>query len=475
MEHNIHHPDRTAALVQFATRHAQVSVPVLPNAVRDQLRALGLPVRLFGENLAQVRERLRQALAQRHVLQQGDGDGDNSKDQQHGEEEEPEEVTQYTRAAARLIDIRTQICQTSIQHAMDRLAKERIYKAQARKRKYGTSTTTDGNDTDQLDALDRALQTTVQHTFTLQGSQYADARAIAGLVVVNDHQHIVTGSWNASLRVWDPASLSCVATRESCHEDRIMGLAASSSSSTNSAPTLLCSTSLDRTAKIWKLDIGESSSIHPVATLAGHAQRLAQAAFHPHVPNLVATTSYDHTWRLWDTTAPEQQLLLQDGHASAVHGLAWHPDGSLCVTTDTLGVVHAWDLRTGQSIRHWMTPTRSTRVVQCHCPANGLQLVTGDTEGVLRVWDWRRPKRAALVIPAHGNAITRIMTSTSSSGGGCMATSSFDGTIKLWNPSANYQCVTTLEGHDGKVSGVDFVSPTKLVSCGHDKTLKVWC
>ena len=42
---------------------ATVDVPTLPDKVRNALRQLGLPVRLFGENLANVRERLRMELA----------------------------------------------------------------------------------------------------------------------------------------------------------------------------------------------------------------------------------------------------------------------------------------------------------------------------------------------------------------------------------------------------------------------------
>jgi hypothetical protein len=47
-----------------------VDVPTLPHDVRDALRNLGLPVRLFGENLANVRDRLRMELARRQVLEE---------------------------------------------------------------------------------------------------------------------------------------------------------------------------------------------------------------------------------------------------------------------------------------------------------------------------------------------------------------------------------------------------------------------
>ncbi len=50
--------------------------------------------------------------------------------------------------------------------------------------------------------------------------------------------------------------------------------------------------------------------------------------------------------RLWDIEK-KHALLLQEGHAGEVTGLAFHPDGSLISTSDTGGVVRVWDLRTG--------------------------------------------------------------------------------------------------------------------------------
>ncbi len=52
----------------------------------------------------------------------------------------------------------------------------------------------------------------------------------------------------------------------------------------------------------------------------------------------LASTSHDLTLRLWDLDQSKQQLLLQEGHAREVYGLAWHPDGSLLATGDLGGV-----------------------------------------------------------------------------------------------------------------------------------------
>ena len=44
----------------------------------------------------------------------------------------------------------------------------------------------------------------------------------------------------------------------------------------------------------------------------------------------------------------------------------------------------------------------------------------------------------------------------------------------MWS-TRNFQCVKTLEGHDGSVTGVDFLTnKAGVVSCSHDKTWKKW-
>ena len=61
-----------------------------------------------------------------------------------------------------------------------------------------------------------------------------------------------------------------------------------------------------------------------------------------------------------------------------------------------------------------------------------------------------------------------------SSSGELLLTSSFDGTLKIWN-TRDMQLLKTYSGHNGKVMGCEF-SPDErmLVSVGFDRTLKKW-
>ncbi len=68
----------------------------------------------------------------------------------------------------------------------------------------------------------------------------------------------------------------------------------------------------------------------PIATLSGHARRVARIGFHPSGKYL-GSASFDGTWRLWDVETT-QELLLQEGHAREVYAISFQCDGSLVAT-----------------------------------------------------------------------------------------------------------------------------------------------
>lgn len=368
------------------------------------------------------------------------------------------------------------------------------------------------------------------------------------------------------LAVLEGGTLDPLGSKTNAHEDRIMGLASFVTSSSSSlsksfnhgvattadshdhdgeamSSILLATASIDLTAALWRvrpneckgksknnnemldpaMDIDTATtsttikpdsstnlpnskqdlfSIQRIMSFRGHEARLCKVAFHTS-GRFVGTTSFDHTWRLWDIQEGRDDplLLLQDGHARETYGIGMHPDGSLVSTTDFGGVVQCWDLRTGKTICHFKGHAK--RVLCSEFAPNGFQLATSGDDGTLKIWDLRR-RRPLASIPAHSNLVTSVrfanefeQWSSSSSdddderridptmmddnGGGdeFLATSSFDGTIKLWS-TRDWKLLSTLRGHEGKVMGVDILrggdkaGKPAIVSCGYDKTLKLW-
>jgi WD40 repeat protein len=572
-----------------------LDVPTLPSDVKAALRALGLPVRFFGENLMNVRDRLKIELAKQELLkeqQYGPGEtstndmvkyedrqDDNKRQQGHENDidyEEEEEITKYSRALPELIRAREVFAIYSLDRARQRLETERNYRLQwARKRARlivpssssssttillknnntttSTEDTTDATVADKDDSVeevtriddDCAKTYKALRNFGLEGSQYGDDRPISSIATTtttsfssssSSSQLIATGSWSGTIKLWDGSSpeLTLLVSKSMAHEDRIMGLAfqrpqqqlvdsdndndsgpvAGSSSAVSSTSSVLMATaSIDMTAKIWKIRLPQQDDddhdddqegkpehdidtnddgmdiddrqqqrnrtkntrtssttttfhIEEVAHLKGHARRLAKIAFHPKGDH-VATTSFDHTWRLWDIEKGIE-LLLQDGHYREVYGIGFHPDGSMCSTTDYGGIVQCWDVRTGKSIHHFVGHAKRVLCTEFH--PNGYHLATAGDDGTIKIWDLRQRKQF-VSIPAHSNIITQLQFDRYHNGE-FVVSSSFDGTAKVWS-TRDYKMLSTLRGHEGKVMGVDVLKDS-IVTSGFDKTLKLW-
>ena len=508
-------------------RAFEVDVPTLPKDVRTALRDLGLPVRLFGENLANVRDRLRHELARRQVIQEkqggvigGEGDpfhGDSAAAAaaaSRRQEQEEEQVTKYSRAAQGLISARERISRFSFQRSKHRLDKERSYRLQwERKRAHMKSRLHDDkgeednkqvsneNEFAEIEKIDQDCVSCYKRLrkLGLEGSQYADTRPLSSIATslrpVAGFPLVTTGSWSGTVQIWDGSSpeLTSLGKKSMAHEDRIMGIAVNNGplgEENESDSAIIATASIDLTAKLWKIqkkdavmsdegamdtnapDDNDGSNdvlaIEEMAHLKGHAARLCSVAFHPQ-GDYVGTTSFDHTWRLWDVETGSE-VLLQDGHWKEVYGIGFHPDGSLCSTTDYGGVVQVWDLRSGKSACHFVGHAK--RVVCTEFAPNGFQLATAGDDGTIKIWDLRKRKQFAS-IPAHLNLITQLKFDPANHNGGeYLVSSSFDGTAKVWS-ARDWKMLATLRGHQGKVMGVG-VLKDNVVTSGFDKTLKLW-
>lgn len=504
---------------------SSIDVPTLPHDIQSSLRAIGEPVRLFGENNANVRDRLRLCLARIEVAKRSGVETasipfEKAKQLQEREKEEGKQKeiqeTQYSRASEELIKAREYISEFSISRAKKRLDVERKRKwashRKEQKRLLGSdhqvieisNKNTDGQDEalvlKGLEDLNKCCQDRYNRikNITLEGSQYGDGRPLSAIAtgrqpgVSTDPCLVATGGWTGSIKLWNGSSsaLDLLSTKLMAHEDRIMGIAMYQG---ENHCHQLATASIDLTAKLWKISKADDISMMPseegnhlgkgnipnlynieeMALLKGHAARLCKVAYHPS-GRFVGTTSFDHTWRLWDVEAGGKELLLQDGHWKEVYGIGFHSDGSLVSTTDFGSVVQVWDLRSGKSACHFLG--HAMRVLCTEFSPNGFQLVTAGDDGTMKVWDLRQRKQYAS-IPAHSRLVTQIKFAHDNYGqnGEYIASCSFDGTGKVWS-TRHWKLLSTLRGHEGKVMGIDILDGTDagIVTCGYDKTMKIW-
>ncbi|XP_071461928.1 coronin-7 isoform X3 [Marmota flaviventris] len=104
----------------------------------------------------------------------------------------------------------------------------------------------------------------------------------------------------------------------------------------------------DARIRLWRVPPGglEDMLTTPEAVLTGHTEKIYSLRFHPLAADILASSSYDLTIRIWDLQARAERLRLQ-GHQDQIFGLAWSPDGQQLATVCKDGHVRVYEPRSG--------------------------------------------------------------------------------------------------------------------------------
>jgi WD40 repeat protein len=280
---------------------------------------------------------------------------------------------------------------------------------------------------------------------------------------VNDLTYAPDGSWIASasddgtIQIWDPATGQNQTTISYSNdpEARIFAL------TTDPAGRVLASAGQASDITIWNVPDGERIlDIRPpddgfVYTLSfsPNGERLASAgggsvdvwdvetgrpvtefavpggaygASYGPDGDVIASAGGDGVVRLWDADSASQIRAFR-GHEGLAFGVAFSPDGTRLVSSAEDRVARVWDVETGAAIA----------VLPQEAPLNDAAFVRGneymvtiDSEGVGRVWSVTTGEVVSRLL-GHGAWMSYVAYDP---GTDRIATSSVDGTVRLWRP-----------------------------------------
>lgn len=206
------------------------------------------------------------------------------------------------------------------------------------------------------------------------------------------------------------------------------------------------------------------------ATQVNMVQRDARQGDFQHATQLLRATDpdlrgWEHAYLMADL---RDRLLVLSGHESIVACLAVRPDGEQIASSSLDHTLRIWDARSGKQIRT-LAAGGLVAGSAAYSP-DGARLVVGNADGTLRVWEVSTGK-ALLTIPgqdpipsvAFGPDGGRIV----SGGGGKL--------VKVWEASTGNEICTFAE-HTGEVKSVAF-SPdgTQVAStAANDEKVRIW-
>ncbi|KAG8958916.1 hypothetical protein FRC03_008700 [Tulasnella sp. 419] len=280
------------------------------------------------------------------------------------------------------------------------------------------------------------------------------ANRVTSVALSSDSTHIVSGSWDKSVCIWDAATGSLVKKLEG-HDDFVTSVAWSHDSS------LVVSGSWDKSVHIWDMATGNL-----VKRLKGHSNYVSSVAF-SRDGSLVASGSHDHTVGIWDVATGALVRQLQ-GHISNVTSVAMFPNKSFAVSGSDDKTVGVWDLRTGSLIKTMKVHEDSVQSVAVS--HNEKYIASGSRDSSICLWD---ALNGSLVRRLTGDA--NIVCSVAFSyDDAYIVSGSQDKAIRVWDVSKG-EMLKKLEGHTDEISSVVFsFDGSQIVSGSYDRAINIW-
>ena len=201
--------------------------------------------------------------------------------------------------------------------------------------------------------------------------------------------------------------------------------------------------------------------------LLEHGGGVRTVAFSPVDASLVASAGEDNTIKLWNVADDTVRTLI--GHTSQVNSMAFSPNGEMLVSVSDDTTIRLWSVQSHQNIATLQDGTQFRSVA---FSPDGQFLATG---GGMHAKLWDVPRRTEIVTLQHGNWVQTVTFSHDGQrlavGGG---SGDGPGAVKVWNVQER-QVVVTLDGDPKNIMTVTFSPDDRyLASSGWDGQLKVW-
>lgn len=260
--------------------------------------------------------------------------------------------------------------------------------------------------------------------------------------------HLVSGSIDGSIRLWDQSSGSCLCIFEG-HESFVNALAVL-------PDKRIVSGADDEFIRLWDPATG---SCH--AVLGGHQEAVWSLSVLP--LGLLASGSGDTTIRIWNPSSGTCLIVLK-GHEHNVNALAALPAGGLASGSSD-ATIRIWDVTSGSCLS---TLEGHERAVNALVMLPDGRLASGSDDHKIRVWDLTTGS-CVNVLEGHQDWVKALAVLPSKR----LASCSNDATIRIWGLDTG-SCLSVFTEHQRPVNALAALPEGRLASGSNDRTIRIW-
>ncbi len=180
------------------------------------------------------------------------------------------------------------------------------------------------------------------------------------------------------------------------------------------------------------------------------------------------TVAGGRTVSVWDADSGRRQFRFSLDSKTPLHPLAFSPHGQLVAAADDDGLIHLYEVSTGEQL-HTLKGHPGTVVVAAFSPRGGV-LASGGMDGTIRLWELRTGQER-LCIPAPHHCRSALAFSPD---GETLAAAGDNDTVCFWNPATGKE-LRRLKGPDQPIESIAFSADGKtLASAGREPFLRLW-
>ncbi|KAI5118071.1 hypothetical protein M0805_003660 [Coniferiporia weirii] len=275
-----------------------------------------------------------------------------------------------------------------------------------------------------------------------------------------DGIHIVSGSADNTLRIWDSQTGSAMGEPLTGHSDWVRSVAYSPDG------RRIVSGSGDKTLRIWDAQTGSTVG----EPLTGHSDWIRSITYSPDGRHIVSGSD-DYTLRIWDAQTGCTVGEPLTGHSGAVLSVAYSSDGIHIVSGSADNTLRIWDTQTGNPMGESLTGHLGSVYSVAYSP-NGRHIVSGSADNTLRIWDAQTSNAVGEPLTGHSDWIRSVAYSPD---GRHIVSGSDDNTLRIWDAQTGNSVGEPLTDHSGYVRSVAYsLDGRHIVSGSDDNTLRIW-
>ncbi|KAG6811210.1 hypothetical protein H0H92_008505 [Tricholoma furcatifolium] len=227
----------------------------------------------------------------------------------------------------------------------------------------------------------------------------------------------------------------------------------------------IVSGSVDNSLFLWN-----AFSLKHIAVFKGHINLVHSVAFSAQ-GNRIISGSYDETIRIWDANTGDSIGKPLKGHTKGVTSVVFSPDCAHIVSGSIDGTIKVWDANTGKLVNR-TSMSHSQSVWSVAVSSNGAWILSASEDQTICLWDFQTQRMIGEPLVGHTEAVCFAAISSNME---YIVSGSDDRTVRLWDPKTRAQIGEPWEGHTLAVYSVAF-SPSgdKVASGSIDGTIRLW-